>query len=72
MEIYKLFSTFILMAERKFVLLLIKEEDIEVWGGLTKMCRFYAGFSYHYLKGKVSLNSTIEYKGYQIKKVYFN
>ena len=41
----------------------------EVWGSLTRLCRAYKEFSYHYIKAK---EFPFEYKGFRFEKVKFN
>jgi len=46
-----------------------KDDEVEVWGCVTRLCLVHTGFSYHYLKGK---KFPFNYKGWEFKKVKYN
>ena len=51
------------------VIVMQKEDEVEVWGCVTRLCLVHTNFSYHYLKGK---KFPFNYKGWEFKKVKYN
>lgn len=50
----------------KNVIIIQRDDEIEVYGCLTKICFAHKDFSYHFLKGK---KFPFEYKGWEFKKL---
>ena len=51
------------------VIVIQKEDEVEVHGCLTRICLIHKDFSYHYLKGK---KFPFSYKGWDFRKVKYN
>ena len=52
----------------KNVIVMQKDDEVEVWGCITKICLVHKNFSYHYLKG---LKFPFEYKGWKFIKTKY-
>ena len=50
----------------KNVIVMQREDQIQVWGCMTKICLYNPGFKYHSLKGK---KFPFNYKGWRFVKV---
>ena len=51
------------------VIVMQKDDEVEVSGCITRICLAHPEFSYHYLKG---LKFPFNYKGWSFKKVKYN
>jgi len=51
------------------VIVMQSEDEVEVWGCVTRLCLAHPNFSYHYLKG---LKFPFSYMGWNFRKIKYN
>ena len=51
------------------VIVMQKDDEVEVWGSITRICKHHKDFKYGYVK---HLKFPFEYKGWRFIKVKYN